>query len=89
MQQSFSFPFAASTRFLKPTSLPRTVEEQYWTLPKLSRIFFLPRVLRDRIQLFADFLDLVLGDDLGIGEADDEHTVDIFDEDARWADPAT
>src|SRR5262249_25035011 len=40
MQQSFNFPFAESTRFLKPTSFPSTVDEQYWTLPKLSRIFF-------------------------------------------------
>src|SRR5208282_4506673 len=41
MQQSLSFPLAASTRLFRLTSLPSTVEEQYWTLPKLSRICFL------------------------------------------------
>ena len=78
MQQSLSLPLTAVTFFLRLISLPSAALERYWTLPKLSKQVLVTFTFHQAVELFAHFLDLLFGHDLGIDETDDRHSVDIF-----------
>ncbi len=79
MQQSLSLPLTAPTFFLRLISLPSAALERYWTLPKLSRSCGVAVVLDQAVELVADLLDVLLGDDLRIDEADDRDPVNVLE----------
>ena len=79
MQQSFSLPLTAPAFLLEIDQLAERGAGKILNIPEIKQEIPVAFVLNQAVELVADFLDVFLGDDLGLDKADNGHSVNIFE----------
>ena len=78
MQQSLSLPLTAADLLLEVDQLAQRGAGEVLDVAEVQQEALVAFVLDQAVELVAHFLDLLLGHDLGIDEADDRHPINIF-----------
>ena len=78
MQQSLSLPLTAPTFFLRLISFPQSGGGKILDVAEVEQELLVTFVLDEAVKLIAHFLDVLIGDDLGIDEADDRDPVHVL-----------
>ena len=78
MQQSLSLPLTAANLLLEVDQLAQRGAGEVLDVAEVQQELLVAFVFHQAVKLVADLLDVLLGHDLGIDEADDRDPVDVF-----------
>ncbi len=79
MQQSLSLPLTAPAFRFRLISLPSACARKILNVSEIEQEIPVSFFLNQAVELVADFLDVLFGDDLRFDKADNGHSVNVFE----------